>query len=55
MTEDIKKPMILIIDDAMTDIKVLGTTLQPDYNILFAAQLSHRMAVTDLQVLTGNF
>jgi len=36
MPEEIKKPTILIIDDVMANIKILGSTLQPDYEILFA-------------------
>ncbi len=36
MPEEIQKQTILIIDDAIADIKVLGSTLQSDYKILFA-------------------
>ncbi len=36
MSEEIQKQTILIIDDSIADIKVLGSTLQPDYKILFA-------------------
>jgi len=44
MTEDIKKPLILIIDDAMADIKVLGSTLNGDYKILFALNAEEGIA-----------
>ena len=36
MSEDLKKPKVLIIDDAMANIKVLGAALKSDYKILFA-------------------
>ena len=36
MPEELQKPKILIIDDAITNIKVLGSTLQAEYKILFS-------------------
>ncbi len=36
MVEDIPTQVILIIDDAIADIKILGSTLQSNYKILFA-------------------
>ena len=36
MSEELQKPRILIIDDAITNIKVLGSTLRSDYKILFS-------------------
>ncbi len=36
MTEAIKQPRILIVDDDIANIKILGSTLPSDYEILFA-------------------
>lgn len=36
MADEFQKQKILIIDDAISNIKVLGSALQPEYKVLFA-------------------
>jgi len=44
MTEDIKKPGILIVDDDMATVKVLRSTLPSDYELLFALNAQEGIA-----------